>query len=334
MAKRTNSDGRTKSKQFARGTLALAVPTSANKKIGNAATTYAAQTSCPTSCPFFAGGGCYAENGSIGKFVTAPLNRAANAVEHDAVDVAKAEAAAIDKMKVVPGEDLRLHTVGDCATDEAAQVVAAACARYRARGGGPIWTYTHAWRDVARESWGEVSVLASCETAADVALAKARGYATQITVEGFVSDRRHALKAVEGEKAAGVDVLPCPEQTRGVTCTDCRLCFDDAKLRDRGYSIAFETHGTPFTIRQATKALRTPDDPDRKLTTRQLIPRVIAEIEAEGEPVTNAELARRLQCSPSSVAQMRKTLAREGDEREEAKQSACRSARRGGSKDQ
>jgi hypothetical protein len=314
MAKRTDSDGRTKGKQFARGTLALAVPTSANKKIGNAATTYAAQTSCPTSCPFFAGGGCYAENGSIGKFVTAPLNRAANAVEHDAVDVAKAEAAAIDKMKVVPGEDLRLHTVGDCSTDEAAQIVAAACVRYRARGGGQVWTYTHAWRDVARESWGEVSVLASCETAADVALAKARGYATQITVEQFASDGRHIADDVEGQHAAGVDILPCPEQTRGVSCTDCGLCFNDSKLRDRGYSIAFEKHGTPFTVRQITKALRTPDDPDRKLTNRQLIPRVIAEIKAEGGTVTNAELARRLQCSPSSIAQMRETLAGEAGE--------------------
>ena len=316
MAKRSNTDGSAKRREFPRGTFALAVATSGNKKIGNAATTYAAQTSCPTSCPFFDGGGCYAENGALGKFVTAPLNRAASAVAHDGVDVAKGEGAAIDKMQVVPDQDLRLHTVGDCASDEAARIVAAAAARYHARGGGQVWTYTHAWRDVARESWGEVSVLASCETAADVALAKARGYATQITVEQFASDGRHIAGEAEGQHAAGVDILPCPEQTRGVSCTDCRLCFDDAKLRGRGYSIAFEKHGTPFTVRQMTKALRTPDDPDRKLTNRQLIPRVIAEIKAEGGTVTNAELARRLKCSPSSVAQMRKTLAREAKERE------------------
>jgi len=119
---------------------------------------------------------------------------------------------------------------------------------------------------------------AAREPAADLALAKARGYATQITVEQFASDGRHIAGEAEGQHAAGVDILPCPEQTRGVSCTDCRLCFDDAKLRDRGYSIAFEMHGTPFTVRQGLKALRTPDDPDRKLTTRQLIPRVIAEI--------------------------------------------------------
>src|SRR5919199_1296654 len=79
MAKAKASKG-AKGDRFPRGTLALASNNSSNKKIGNAATTYAAQTSCPTSCPFFDGGGCYAENGALGKFVTAPLNRAARAV--------------------------------------------------------------------------------------------------------------------------------------------------------------------------------------------------------------------------------------------------------------
>jgi hypothetical protein len=298
-------------KPFAPGTLALGVANNANKKIGDAATTYAAQTSCPDSCPFFAGGGCYAENGSLGKFVTAPLNRAASAVPHTALDVAKAEAKEIDRMKVAPGQPLRLHTVGDCKTDEAAREVAAAAARYRARGGGPVWTYTHAWRDVARESWGDVSVFASCETTADTVQARARGYSPSIVVEQFASDKRHIVDASESDKAVGVDILPCPEQTRGVSCSDCKRCFDDKQVGEFGYAIAFAIHGTPFTVRHAKKALRTPDDPDRKLTTRELIPRTITEIEAEGGKVTNAEIARRLDCTSGSVAQMRKTLARE-----------------------
>jgi site-specific DNA-methyltransferase (adenine-specific) len=290
--------------------LAIARASSKNSKLGNAATTYAAQTSCPSSCVFLDGGGCYAEAGQLGKFVTAPLNAAARAVEHDAVDVAIAESDAIDALEVVPGQALRLHTVGDCASDEAARVVSAAAARYRARGGGPVWTYTHAWRDVARESWGEVSVLASCETADDAELARERGYGTSIVVEEFEKDARHPVRS-ESSKAFGADILPCPQQTRHKTCSDCRLCFDDAAVRERGYSIAFELHGTPFTVRQATKALNTPEDPDRKLTTRQLIPRAIAEMEAAGEKVTNAAIARRLACAPSSVSEMRRTLARE-----------------------
>jgi hypothetical protein len=117
--------------------LARGVANSGNAKIGDAATTYAAQSSCPTSCPFFDGGGCYAEQGRLGKFVTGPLNEAAKAVAHTPLDVALAEAAAIDALVVVPGRPLRLHTVGDCASDEAARVVAAAAGRPPESKGGP-----------------------------------------------------------------------------------------------------------------------------------------------------------------------------------------------------
>jgi hypothetical protein len=304
--------------------LSRGVAKSGNAKIGNAATTYSAQTSCPASCPFFAGGGCYAEQGRLGKTITAPLNEAAAAVDHTPLDVALAEAAAIDGLVVSPGRPLRLHTVGDCASDEAARTVAAAAARYRERGGGPVWTYTHAWRDVARESWGEVSVLASCETAADVAAARARGYATELTVDHFEDARRHKLTASEGGPSqAGVDVLPCPEQTRGRTCSECRLCFDDRALYERDYSIALSLHGTAFTLRQATKALHTPNDPNRKLTTRQLIPPTVAEMRTKGEvdadgAIANTALARELACNPSSIAEMRRRLAREAIEAGEA----------------
>ena len=297
--------------RFPAGTLAIVTATSANRKLGNAATTYAAQTSCPTSCPFFDGGGCYANAGALGTFITAPLNAAANAVEHSALDVAHFEAKRIRRMRVKPGRPLRLHTVGDCTSDEAARVVADAAAVYVARGGGPVWTYTHAWRDVARESWGEISALASCETSADVADALDRGYAPSIVAERFDSPARHILSEAESESAAGVDVLPCPQQTKGRTCSDCKLCFDDAKLRTRGYAIGFEVHGSPDTVRRAQKALRDPNDPTRKLSTRQLIPQAIAAINAEGGTVTNAEIARRIGCAPSSVAEMRRRLAGE-----------------------
>lgn len=289
--------------------LAIATPRSQNVKLGDAATTYAAQTSCPTSCAFFNGGGCYAETGRVG-MVTARLNRAAAAQPSGPYAVAQAEAEAIDALNVVEGRPLRLHTVGDCATDEAARIVSAAAGRYRARGGGPVWTYTHAWRDVSRESWGSVSVLASCETAADVEAAKERGYATSIVVDRFESRKRHTLGPAAGA-AAGADILPCVEQSSGATCSSCRLCFDDEERRRTDYSIAFLVHGAPATVRQATKALRTPDDPDRRLTTRELIPRAIAELEAAGERVTNAAIAVRLECSPSSVAEMRKRMAHE-----------------------
>lgn len=304
---RVTTPARTSTKGTSAPSLAIAAGNSQNKKLGEAATTYTAQASCPTSCPFFNGGGCYAESGRVG-LVTARLNAAANAQPSGPVEVAEAEAEAIDALKVVPGRPLRLHTVGDCATDEAARIVAAAAARYRRRGGGPVWTYTHAWRNVSRESWGDVSVLASCETTAQVRGARKRGYATALVVDEFAEKKRHRLSSKAG-KAAGLYILPCPQQTHGSACSDCRLCFDDKAFAERGHSIAFLVHGAPATVRRAKKALRSPNDPKRRLTTRELIPPVIADLEAVGERVTNAAIARQLGCNPSSVAEMRKRMA-------------------------
>jgi hypothetical protein len=105
-------------------------------------------------------------------------------------------------------------------------------------------------------------VLASCETAEQVELARARGYAPSIVVDEFISN---ALFRSKG----GIDVLPCPAQTHaGVNCSSCRLCMDDVALRGRGYAIAFAIHGTNFTLKQAQRSLRTPGDDTRRLTSR------------------------------------------------------------------
>lgn len=353
--------------------LATATAKSGNAKIGDAAATYAAQASCPSYCAFFNGGGCYAENGQIYSSVTKRLNDDAHATRATALDVARAEADAIDRLPVLQCWDkpIRLHTVGDCTTDETAQIVAAAAERYMQRGGGPAWCYTHAWRIVDRASWGRVSVLASCETPEQVELARARGYATALVVEQFATDRLHdhlgggggtphhsgkrvssegltaqsrssqspraaaescrtasptpsgvaasasALQldagALKGQRPGSVGapvtsalILPCPQQTRGVSCTECRLCMNDAGVRTRGYSIGFEIHGTAFTVRQARAALRRPGDERRRLTLRELIPAYLA----ERPSATTGEIARELGYEYSSVAEMRAKLER------------------------
>lgn len=226
--------------------IAKAITLSANKKIGKAATTYASQASCPSDCVFM-NAGCYAERGYVG-IMLRNLNKEAVRVEATVLDVAEAEADALDTMDVIAGLPLRLHTVGDCATNEAARTVAAAAKRYVARGGGIPWTYSHAWRVVDRESWGIVSVLASCETLIDVAHAKARNYATALVVDEFEGKRRYTNGDVE--------IIPCPAQTKeGVTCSDCRLCFNDDRLIESGFTIGFAIHGDHVTKKRARVAL-------------------------------------------------------------------------------
>jgi len=324
----SRASARTVAARSSKGAPALAIANrnSGNKKLGGAATTYAAQTSCPPTCVLYNGGGCYAEAGKVG-ITTRRLNDAAKLQPSGPLEVAVAEAEAIDAIKIVPGQPLRLHTVGDCATDEAAHLVSAASERYRKDGGGPVWTYTHAWRDVSRDSWGDVSVLASCETESDVRAAQERGYATAIVIDDEFKKKGRYRLGPEAGRAEGVEIFPCLEQTTGRTCANCRLCFDDGALKKRGYTIGFRVHGELPTVRAATKALRTPDDPDRKLSSRQLIPRVIAVMEAAGETVTNAAIAKELGCNPSSVAEMRKRLAREAAEQSTAEREKPGAAR-------
>jgi hypothetical protein len=218
--------------------------------------------------------------------------------------------------------------VGDCKTDETARIVAAAAERYMERGGGPVWTYTHAWASVARASWGRVSVLASCETAEQVAAAHARGYAPSIVVEEFRSDKLYTIEGGPGYAEFPLSILPCPAQTRHGNCADCRLCFNDKGLRERGYAIGFELHGIPYAIRQARLALRTPDDPDRRMPSVERI-RLIREhylnAEEPREP-TVREVAELIDLNAASVTEWLRYL--RGETEHPAQVRRLRDARR------
>jgi hypothetical protein len=278
--------------------LAIVKNPSGNTKLGDAATTHAAQASCPAECVFYNGGGCYAESGRQGMFVTRRLNEAAALLNASALDVAMVEADEIDAMVVVPGRPMRLHTVGDCPTDECARIVSAACERYMERGGGAVWTYTHGWRTVDRSSWRGVSVLASCETGHDIRAASARGYATALVVETFESDCRYQA----GTDA--VPIIPCPAQTRHGNCADCGLCFNDKRLRNEGLSIGFEVHGIPFAQRAAKQALSNPNDPERRISSEERI-RIIRDryLNVEGREPTIREVAEMIDLNPASVGE-------------------------------
>jgi hypothetical protein len=212
--------------------LARTVPNSfRNRKLGKVASTYASQASCPDECPLL-DAGCYASYNMLSRF-TRSLNTAAIEEEAGPLEVARAEAEAID---LLPGTlPLRLHVVGDCASKETAEIIAAAAERYQARGGQPVWTYTHSWRSIPRSAWGAISVLASCETPDEVRQAARRGYAAALIVAEHPSEQLY--------EDAGIEIIPCAFESRGVTCADCLLCAREEFLRSSGRVIGFSAHG-------------------------------------------------------------------------------------------
>lgn len=208
---------------------ALVVEKSSNRKVGDCAVTMAAQVTCPPSCPWL-GNGCYAESGLQG-IHTHRQNMKAKSAYHEAQQEA-------DLINAMSGKrPLRLHVVGDCATDQDARTVSKACMSYTSKFDQPVWTYTHAWRNVDRRSWGNVNVLASCESTQQVHEAMERGYAASLVVSSHPADGRAYIED-------GLKIIPCPQQTRDAVCTTCRLCWDDGALRNRNAVIAFEAHGT------------------------------------------------------------------------------------------
>lgn len=205
---------------------------SGNEKLGKgAATTYAPiANTCSPSCPLM-GGGCYAQAGHT----AIHLRRLETSLEGvGPVVIAELEASeildAVASGKVKPGTVLRLHTFGDCRTPEAAAILGKACASWP----GPVWTYTHSWRDVPRAAWGDapnLSVVASLDALSEAGEATAQGYVMCSMV----------VAAHGGPKAYTEQfckVVPCPNQTLDKSCSECRLCF-----RELPIVVAFAAHG-------------------------------------------------------------------------------------------
>lgn len=220
---------------------AILVPDSGNRKIAGskkAAATYTSiSVSCPKDCPLM-GEGCYAELGPVGIHSHRLDNEAKKA---SPLDVARAEAKVIDdsyKGGPIPdNRDLRLHVSGDSRTILGTRLINKAAKRWKQRGGGSVWSYTHAWKHVPREEWSHVSMLASVSNVQEVPTARKQGYAPAIVVPEFAGDKAFQLGGCDTK------FIPCPAQTRDIACTDCRLCFNADRLYAGNFGIAFAVHG-------------------------------------------------------------------------------------------
>lgn len=210
-----------------------AVEVSWNKKLGLMSSTYISQGSCPASCVFL-GNGCYAETGPMGWSITNKLNiQALRKLNPE--ELANNEAIVIGQL--TGRLPLRLHVVGDCSTQRAAQTVSEAARLYSRRYNQIAFGYTHS-RNIPREAWGDVSILASCESPSQVREAWRRGYAAAIVVPKFEGTKAYSI-------GQGVRVLPCPEMTGLVdSCSDCGLCMNATRLLKAKLAIGFTPHGS------------------------------------------------------------------------------------------
>jgi hypothetical protein len=200
---------------------------------------------CPSTCKF-KDAGCYVQTGNA----LGPMKRLdaeARGRHVSRITVARNEAELIDlqwssdffRSARVPqdgargGRDLRLHVGGDVVGPLHASWLGAAAERWRLRGGGRVWTYTHRWSEVAPCEWGPaIAALASVESPEEAEAAVDLGYSPAWTVAAFRDVRAHSM--------SGIKLIPCPAQTRGVKCIECRLCL---RPLPKGAAIGFAFHG-------------------------------------------------------------------------------------------
>lgn len=217
------------------------VENSKNEKIGDISATYVSIIgSCPSTCALKENG-CYAQVGNP-FFTVKRLDKAVIEQSLTPNDLADLEAEAIKNSfggkKLRFKKDLRLHVSGDTTTKYGAKVISEAINDYKARGGGRVYTYTHAWRTVARKDWTQnISVLASVDDVSEIKKVRRKGYAPAIVVSEF---KDHKAFNMPGTKTK---FIPCPAQTKDVVCVDCGLCMNADDLYKRNYAVAFAAHG-------------------------------------------------------------------------------------------
>ncbi len=204
------------------------------------------QKTCSDACPW-KNKGCYAQAGFTNSSID-KLDEAAKTFTPD--EVVAEEARRIRRAfhgRRIPrdggrhgqdGRDLRLHDSGDVTTAKQASLLAAAADDWLRRGGGVPWTYNHGWRHIPRKSFGKISVLASVETPEDIECARRRGYAAAIVVDKFPSKKAFKLPG------SSATIIPCPAETSGSTCVQCRKCLNADALLRRNEAIAFQAHGS------------------------------------------------------------------------------------------
>jgi hypothetical protein len=194
---------------------------------------------CSPTCPLKKDKLCYATLSYVGMINKRMERRARGG---SPLDLARAEARAIAQSygggAVPAGRNLRLHISGDCRVRAGVRLINAAVGRWKKRGGGDCFSYTHSHARVPRSLWSNVSMLASIESTSQVAAVRQMGYVPAIVVSEHTTDKAHRL---EGSDTI---FIPCPAQTKdNVGCSDCKLCMKSEWLYRTNRGISFAAHG-------------------------------------------------------------------------------------------
>lgn len=213
---------------------------SANAKTGPIPVSTTSSTSCPASCPFNRGGGCYAGSGPLAMHWQ-KVTRGERGVPFEQF---------LEQVRALPKGQLWRHNQAGDLPGEGEEIDAYAMHQLAdATRGQRMFTYTHKHnnsknhdiiRDFNQNSDGTINLSANNLTHADrLALL---GIGPVCTV--LPSDQNSNCTTPAGRK-----VVVCPATQRdGVTCASCQLCA----RKNRSVIIGFPAHGTGAKKASAT----------------------------------------------------------------------------------
>jgi len=210
--------------------------------------TYASiNNSCSKTCPL-KNKGCYGQLAYTG-IINVRLNKESENLS--SLQIAKEEALAIDNSyngNLIPDNTyLRLHVIGDSRTIIGSKLINESVGRWLNRNGTLAFGYTHSWKNVHRNIWSNVSMLASIENPKQVSLIRENNYAPALIVSEHLSNKTYIIPTSDTKW------IPCPAQlNKNIGCANCKLCFNCDRLYDKNMGIAFATHGVRKNILNKT----------------------------------------------------------------------------------
>ena len=207
---------------------------SSNRKTGPIATTISSRGTCPPSCPYANGGGCYADGFPL-RLHWDRLTRGETG--GDWLDLVHA----LRRAALAPGSLLRHNVAGDLPHEDGkiSQPQARLLADIFRGAKVQAFTYTHHKQTsgnlaIVREATANgLFVNLSCDTEAQASKRHREGMPSVCVVPA--DDKRNAWVDEDGVK-----FKVCPAQlAEGVTCATCKACAGS-----RDYVVVFRAHGS------------------------------------------------------------------------------------------
>ena len=213
-------------------------PKSSNRKTGPIATIRSSSNTCPKTCPFNNGGGCYAASGHE-SIHWRRLDKSENPKHVSWLGLSDQ----FRDAKLKPGTLLRVNTAGDLPqlpnTGEilgnVVDLMRGIFEHYKV----VPFTYTHHRHSehnlavIDRQNKAGFTVNLSCDTEERASMMHQRGFPCVVVIAD--DDTR-----ISWRDRDGVAFAVCPAQTGDTTCDKCRLCAQS----DRRVVVAFRAHGS------------------------------------------------------------------------------------------